>query len=250
MGNLGGMPLFVITGATSGIGRATASALAARGRKVMAVGRSGEGLRMLTDGYPACLQTVCADLSTASGINTVVEALQSCAKIDGLVHAAGSAVALSSYQDFDAEALSHHMSVHVAAPIALNNRLRAKLEGTRIVYLDSYSANAPRGGWATYSIVKAAARMSARAAAAEMPESTVIRVFPGGVRTPLVEAVLASTVPGETVEAFRKMQAEGKMAEPEEVGAYLADILLRASDEQTGSRESWDFNNPEDRIFS
>ncbi len=248
--NLGGVPVFLVTGATSGIGQATARALAARGNAVMAIGRSVEGLRRLADTYPACLQTICADLSGDSGISTVVDALQSCAKIDALVHAAGSAVPLASYQDFDAEALSHHMSVHVCAPVVLNNRLQSKLEGARIVYLDSYSANAPRVGWSTYSIVKAAARMAARAAAAEMVESTVIRVFPGGVRTPLVEAVLASTTPGETVEAFRQMQTDGKMAEAEEVGEYLADILLRANDDQIGSRESWDFNNPEDRIFS
>ncbi len=241
--------MFVVTGATSGIGHATAQALAARGHPVMAVGRCVEALRRLADSHPEGIQTTCADLSTDAGVNVVVEALQPCAKIDGLVHAAGSAVPLGSYQDFNAEDLSHHMAVHVAAPVALNNCLRDKLQGTRIVYLDSYSANSPRVGWSTYSIVKAAARMAARAAAAEMGESTVIRVFPGAVRTPLVETVLASTAPSETTEAFRKIQAEGKMAEAAELGEYLADILLRASEEQICIRESWDFNNPEDRIF-
>lgn len=82
-----------------------------------------------------------------------------------------------------------------------------------------------------------------------MKESTVIRVFPGGGRTPLVEAVLASTTSSETIHAFRKIQSEGTLVEAEAVGEYLADILLRASNDQISSRESWDFNNPEDRIF-
>lgn len=242
--------MFVITGASSGIGRATASALAGRGCEVLAAGRSVEDLRSLADMHPDCIQTFSADLATDSGIGVIVDALQTCEKIDGLVHAAGSTVPLANYQDFDGSELSHHMSVHVAAPIALNNGLKGKLEGARILYLDSYSANSPRVGWATYSIVKSAARMAACAAAAEMTESTVIRIFPGGVRTPLVGAVLASSIPCETVDTFRKMQSEGKIAEADTLGEYLADILLRATRDQIDSRGSWDFNNLEDRIFS
>ena len=241
--------MFVVTGATSGIGQAVAIALARRHRKVIAIGRNIDRLNLLVDEHPELIQGVAADIATDSGIRIVSEVLQSFVNIDGLVHAAGSTVPLSSYRDLNSKELSHHFSVHVAAPVALNNCLREKLKGARVLYLDSYSASSPRVGWAAYSIVKAAAQMAARLAVAEMSDSTVIRVFPGGVRTPLVEAVLASTTASETADVFRKTDAEGKIFEAPVVGEYLTNILLRATDDEIRNREYWDFNNAADQIF-
>ncbi len=241
--------MFIVTGASSGIGRATALALAQRNRKVIAIGRNSDRLGLLEQKSPGFIQSVVADLATELGIQCIANAAQSFSKIDGIIHAAGSAVPLADYQDLNSEELAHHFSVHVSAPIEINNCLRSKLKGARILYLDSYSARSPRVGWAAYSIVKSAAQMAARSAISEMTDSTVIRVFPGGVRTPLVEAVLTSTMASKTVEEFRNTDSEGKIVEACVVGEYLADILLEATEQQIKSRETWDFNNAADRIF-
>lgn len=241
--------MFIVTGASSGIGRATALALAQRNRKVIAIGRNSDRLGLLEEKNPDLIQSVVADLATELGIQSIAKIAHSFSKIDGIVHAAGSAVPLADYQDLNGKELTNHFSVHVTAPIELNNCLRTKLKGARILYIDSYSARSPRVGWAAYSIVKSAAQMAARSAIAEMTDSTVIRVFPGGVRTPLVEAVLTSTVANQTVDDFRNTDSEGKIVEADVVGEYLADILLEATEQQIKSRETWDFNNAADRIF-
>ncbi|MFK7857102.1 MAG: SDR family NAD(P)-dependent oxidoreductase [Granulosicoccus sp.] len=241
--------MFIVTGASSGIGKATVLALAQRNHKVIAIGRNSDRLRLLEEVNPDLIQSVEADLATDSGIQSITKIAQSLSKIDGIIHAAGSAVPIADYQDLKSEELRRHFSVHVTAPIELNNRLRTKLKGARILYLDSYSARSPRIGWAAYSIVKSAAQMAARSAIAEMTDSTVIRVFPGGVRTPLVEAVLNSTVANQTVDDFRNTDSEGKIAEADVVGEYLADILLEATEQEIKLRETWDFNNAADRIF-
>jgi len=241
--------LFLITGASSGIGRAAARSLAYRKQKVIAVGRNTDRLNSLVNEHPEFIQSVVADFSSDSGIEALSKELQYLKNLYGVVHAAGSAVPLSDYHCLDNNELAHHFFVHVAAPIALNNALSEKLKGARVMYIDSYSASTLRIGWAAYSIVKSAAQMAARLAAVEMSESKVIRVFPGGVRTPLIETVIASDAENETVEAFRKIDIEGQLVEPDVVGEYLADILLLATDEELNARESWDFGKAEDHLF-
>jgi len=240
----------IVTGASSGIGRATAIALAKRGRTVICVARSDTALQALKQNYPKQIRIVRADLCDPAGISAVIESVKSVEHVAVLVHAAGSTVALQHYQDLQMPELLSHMGLHVSVPIELNNRLKNKLIGSRILYLDSYSAITPREGWSEYSIVKAAAQMAARSATVELNRSTVIRVFPGGVRTPLVEQLLMSTEKSATVTAFKALDADGGISEPDAVGQFLADILLKATEQQLTSRESWDFNNPDDHIVA
>ncbi len=243
------MTVFIVTGGSSGIGRATVSALASRGTTVVAVGRNLDRLHSLGEQFPDAVQVVCADLSTGEGVDQVCAAVSGVETISGIVHAAGSAVPLMDYQNLQKSDLLSDFALHVAVPIELNNRLKRWLTGARILFLDSYSANSPRIGWAGYSIVKSAAQMAARAAAEELKGSTVIRVFPGAVRTPLVEAVLHSTHACPTADAFRTMDSEGRVSEAGDIGQYLSNILLDSSDSQLAAREYWDYGRPEDRIF-
>ena len=241
--------MYIVTGASSGIGLAVAEALASEGCRVVAVARSLSKLRSLEVAFSAKIQAVRADLSSINGINAVVNAVDSAGAIKAIVHAAGSTIHLADYKQLLTDNLTEDLKVHVAAPIDLNNRLEAKLKGGRIVYLDSYSAGTPRVGWSGYSIIKAAAQMAARSAAAELSNSQVIRIFPGGVRTPLVELILNSKRDSPTVTAFKAFDAEGKIVEANVIGKFIANIILKATDEQLNAREHWDFNNPENRLF-
>jgi len=241
--------LFIVTGASSGIGQATAHALAQQGYDVVAIARSRDRLHSLRKANPHHVDIIVADLSSDDGVNTVLQALQAQDDIDGVVHAAGSTVALGNYASIKGVELLHHLSVHVAAPMALNNGLQGKLGKTRILYIDSYSAGTLRVGWAAYSIVKSAAQMAARAASAELVDATVIRVFPGGVHTPLIDAVLSSPVENDTKVAFKAMDNAGELNLASDIGEYIANILIHATDEQLAARECWDFNRVADRIL-
>ena len=243
--------MFIVTGASSGIGQATSRVLASRGFQVIAVGRNLDSLHSLKDEYPEEVQVVQADISTSPGIDAILDATNSITTVHGIVHAAGSSVPLAAYQNLSRKRneLELHFSVHVTAPITLNNVLASKLSGGRILYIDSNSANSLRIGWAGYSIVKAAAQMAARSAAAELKDSTVIRLFPGGVKTPLIETVLASTDQSEAAHTFRKLDCEGKLSKPEAVGVYIVNLLVDASTSILASREYWEFEKHNDRIF-
>lgn len=240
--------MYIVTGASSGIGRATARALIQRDQEVVVVARSADPLRALGALAPNGCTVVTADLASARGIESVRKAVRDRAKIAGIVHAAGSTIAPTRYQALQRGALADDMAVHVSAPIALNSALEAQLAGGRVVYVDSYSASIPRAGWSGYSIVKAAAQMAARAAAAELKGVDVIRIFPGGVRTPLVDAVLGGPDDLPAVRTFKALETQGKIVEAHVIGRYIAAVLLDATSAQLAKRETWTFGNPEDRL--
>lgn len=232
---------FLVTGASSGIGLAVVSALASRGKSVLAVGRNADQLNALKSQHPALVDTLVADLSMQGGMTELVQRAREHETLDGLVHSAGSRIALEPYSALDDGAMAKHFQLHVSLPIYLNNRLAEKLVGSRILFIDSFSATTLRVGWSAYSIVKAAAQMAAKAATAELPASTVIRAFPGAVRTPLVEQLLQSQQQSPAATVFQSLQARGEMNEPEPVGHFIATLLLDKTATELSEREYWEF---------
>lgn len=240
---------FIVTGASSGIGFAVARSLALRNNDVIAVARDADRLGSLKRSCGDHVHIVPADLSIESERLAVVEKANVMGKVDGIVHAAGSLITPVEYRDLKADEMLADLNIHVTVPISMNNALGDELSGGRIVYIDSYSANNLRIGWTGYSIVKAAAQMAARSAAEEMSKSKVIRVFPGAVKTPLVEAVLSSPQRSPTFDMFKEMESSGTISDPAVIGEFIADILVTATDQQLEERKIWDFGNPGDRIF-
>ena len=208
-----------MTGASDGIGRAVASELAHRGASVLAVARDRRRLDDLSRSHVAVLA---ADLATTEGRQALFARVGDQETLESLVHAAGSRVPAESYGAIDPERLVEDFRIHVAAVLAINQRLADRAR--RVVVFDSYSALSPRVGWAGYSIVKAAAQMAARALEEEVDGPEVLRLYPGAVRTPLVESILGSE-PSPARDAFRSLEVEGRVAEPEEIGRWVADIL-------------------------
>ncbi|MEX1003763.1 MAG: SDR family NAD(P)-dependent oxidoreductase [Acidimicrobiia bacterium] len=216
--------MHVVTGASDGIGRAVAAELADRGARVLAVSRDGARLDRLSQGRPA-LSAVAADLATSEGRANLYRQVPRDEEIESVVHGAGSRVPVQPFDVIDPDGLVEDFRIHVAAVVAVTQHFASRAR--RVVVFDSYSATVPRAGWAGYSIVKAAAHMVARAAAAEMEGPEVLRLYPGAVRTPLLDAILHSA-PSPAREVYRSMDAAGRVAEPEEIGAWVADILLAA----------------------
>lgn len=64
-----------------------------------------------------------------------------------------------------------------------------------------------------------------------------------------MEAVLKSTHDCPTVDTFRTMDSEGRVSDEQDIGQYLSNILLDASENQLAAREYWDHGRSEDRIF-
>jgi NAD(P)-dependent dehydrogenase (short-subunit alcohol dehydrogenase family) len=193
----------LVTGASKGIGAATAIALAAAGAHVVLTGRDAKSLEAVDDaifaaGGSATIAPV--DLAEPDGIARLATAVsQRWNKLDMLVINAAVLPQLSSVSDIDQKAWNKAMTVNVLATQALianfDRLLRASPNG-RIVGLSSSVARAPRAFWGAYAATKAAFETLLECHAQEVANISKVRVAivnPGATRT----AMRARAYPGE-----------------------------------------------------
>jgi NAD(P)-dependent dehydrogenase (short-subunit alcohol dehydrogenase family) len=192
----------LVTGASRGIGAATALALARMGAHVVAVARTVGGLEELDDairGAGGTATLVPLDLTDTDGIVRLAAALnERYRRLDILIGNAGlvgPSSPLDHVQPKDWEAV---MAVNVTANWhlirAMNALLRASDAG-RAVFISSGAAHNMRAYRGPYSVSKAALEALVRTYAAET-ESTPVRVNlvnPGPTRT----RMRAQVMPGE-----------------------------------------------------
>ena len=219
----------LVTGASRGIGAATALALARAGAHVVAVARTVGGLEELDDqirneGGSATL--VPLDLKDYAGIDRLGGALhQRYQRLDILIGNAGLLGPLSPLGHVEPKAWDDVIAVNLTANWrlirAMDPLLRAANAG-RAVFITSGVASTARAYWGPYAISKAALEVLARTYAAET-ESTAVRVNlfnPGPTRT----RMRAQAMPGED---------PAKLDKPHQVAEKIAE-LCAPSFTQTG----------------
>ncbi len=185
-----GRAAMILTGASSGVGRALALRAAAEGYAVFAVARRApllDELVFATGGFPGEIAPFAADIGVAGAPKRIVAAaLERFGRIDVLVNNAGYVTAGSISQQTDAE-LRKQFEVHVLAPLALLREALPALRATRghAIFVGSGVARVPVGGLGAYPSAKAALRSATRIARNELRADgiTVTYVDPGAVDT-------------------------------------------------------------------
>lgn len=176
-------PVALVTGASSGIGRATALLLARSGYRVFATVRSQEGedsLRRDVDGLP--IEILRLDLADQDGPPRVVgEVLRRAGRIDALVNNAGYAT-LGAVEDLSRDDLRRQFEVNVFGAIHLSHEvlptMRAQRSG-RIVNVSSLAGKVSVPLMGAYCASKFALEAFSDALRAE--------VKPAGIRVAIVE---------------------------------------------------------------
>lgn len=178
----------VITGASSGIGAAIATHLAADGDDVVLVGRDGRRLDATLQAVHAARagahRSVIADISTDDGIRTVVGAVDS---VDVLVHSAGT-FAPKPFAEITADQFDQLWAVNVRAPFLLTQALLDHYRpGSAIVFVSSISARTGMAHQTAYGATKAAVEGLVRPLAIELAPRgiRVNAVAPGFIATPM-----------------------------------------------------------------
>lgn len=180
----------IVTGASSGIGRALALRAAKAGYGVLAVARRAERLAELArsaHGTAGAVETLALDLRTPRAAERIVEAaLRTFGRIDVVVNNAG-AVAAGPIADQSDAALREQFDVHVLVPLALVREALGALRATRghVFFIGSGVARVPVCGLGAYPSAKAAIRNASRIARAELrPHGIAVTyVDPGAVDT-------------------------------------------------------------------
>ena len=192
----------LVTGASRGIGRAVAIALAREGAHVVAVARTVGALEELDDeikraGSGATL--VPLDLKDGQAMPRLAEAIaQRWRKLDILIGNAGFLGPLTPVTNIDPKNWIEAMEVNVNANLRLIQFLDPLLKASdagRAVFVTSGAAQNTRAYWGTYSATKAALDALIKTYAAECANTKVrVNLFsPGAVRT----GMRAKAFPGE-----------------------------------------------------
>jgi NAD(P)-dependent dehydrogenase (short-subunit alcohol dehydrogenase family) len=192
----------LVTGASRGIGFATALALARAGAHVIAVARTVGGLEEIDDAIRAAggsATLVPLDLKDFDGIVRLGAALnERYQRLDVLVGNAGILGPLSPLGHVEPKVWQEVIAVNVSANwqlIRVMDPLLKAAEAGRVVFLTSGAASSAKAYWGPYGISKAALDMLARTYAAETA-TTRVRVNllnPGPTRT----RMRATAMPGE-----------------------------------------------------
>jgi NAD(P)-dependent dehydrogenase (short-subunit alcohol dehydrogenase family) len=216
----------LVTGATSGIGRATAEAFAHEGAHVIVSGRDEARGAEVVDAITAAggsAEFLQADLARPDDARSLAERA---GQVDVLVNNAGlysfSPTEETPEADFDAQ-----FAVNVKAPFLLTGAIAPKMAangGGSIVNVTTMAAEFGLPGAAAYGASKAALVLLTKAWAAEYGEKgvRVNAVSPGPVRTPGTAGM------GEGLDQIATTLPIGRPAEPEEIAK--AAVFL-ASDE-------------------
>ena len=195
--------LAVVTGASRGIGRAVALALAEAGAHVIAVARTTGALEELDDairGIGGAATLVPLDLKDYEGIDRLGGAIhERWGKLDMLFGNAGVLGPLSPLGHVDPAAFEDVLAVNVTANWRLIRSLDPLLrlsDAGRAVFVSSGAAQKCNAYWGPYALSKAALEALVRTYAAETVNITPVRamlVNPGPLRT----AMRHTAMPGE-----------------------------------------------------
>ncbi len=186
----------IITGASSGIGRALTERAVRAGWDVYAVGRRAarlEALAALLATATGRIETLALDLREPGAARRIVRAtLETFGRIDVLVNCAGG-TAVGRITEQNDEALYEQMETHVIVPLALAREAMPALRASRglVIFFGSGVARIPVGTLGAYPPAKAAVRNLSRIARNELANDgvAVTYVDPGAVATEFMTRV-------------------------------------------------------------
>ena len=183
-----GVGVWLVAGASTGIGRAVAESLAVRGTRVMAAARNPVSVESLAQAYPehvqACALDVLDDDSVRRGVDATIAAF---GQIDVVLNCAGvglaGSVEESSVEEIrrllETNLLGAHRVIRAVLP-----HMRARRSG-RIAVITSQGAFQGQAGCAPYCASKAAANA--------LLEGLALELEPLGIEVTIVEPGLVAT---------------------------------------------------------
>ncbi|MBC7865791.1 MAG: SDR family oxidoreductase [Bacteroidia bacterium] len=225
----------LITGASSGIGRAVAVLFAELGAKIILSARSGENLAETSSLCKGGGSIVTADLTNEEGIKNLAT---SCPAIDGWVHCTGKVLPVPA-KFIQEKHLEDILNVNFKSAVKLCSGLltQKKLkEKSSIVFISSVSTLHSYFGGGPYIASKAALEGYAKTLALELaPKKIRVNVLqPALVKTHIYESTVAAAMSAEEMKNHEKRYPLG-IGTPLDVAEACAYFVSDASKWITGS---------------
>ncbi len=239
----------VITGASSGIGRAAATIMALSGARVFLVARSEDALKVAVSGIKSKggeAHWHKADVAKFDETKAYVAAArEALGGIDGLFANAGTSGPVAPIQDYPLDGFEEVLSTNLRSALYAMQLVLPEMIARRsgsIALTGSIASERGLPMTAGYNISKHAVLGLVRSAASEVARHNVRVncIVPGLIRTPMLEGLAASLGGGDVekgLKALAKIPSQGRIGTPEEVGAVAAFLMTDAAAYVNG--QSW-----------
>lgn len=222
----------IVTGASSGIGAAIATALANAGACVAAVGRNQQRLRKIVDEINSNggkAEAIEAELTHPEAVNHVIDsALNSFGNIDILVLSAGIFIP-ATYKETTLEDFDRQLDVNLRAPFLLSKAALPHLKpGSSIIFVTSTTARVGFANTSAYAASKGALDSLMRVMAVELAplDICVNAVSPGWTATPMNEHLREDA---DVVDAAIASTPAGRLAIPEDIAPSVVFLASKAT---------------------
>lgn len=225
----------MVTGASSGIGRATAMLCAEMGANVLALGRNERRLEetlscLLGEGHTK----VVLDLTDEKAVDTVISSIP---PLDGIANCVGVAN-MKPFQFVGKMEMEDVFSTNFFSPVMLVNKLlnaKKLLKGSSVVFVSSIDGpKVVHAGNSVYSASKSALVGMARNMAIDLAgkKIRVNCVLPGTTDT---EMIRTANVTEEMLQETAKGLPLKRFAAPNEIANAIVFLLSEASSYMTGT---------------
>ncbi len=224
----------IITGASSGIGTATAIRFVQEGAKVVATGRSGKQFE-LAKAYPDSIVAVTCEVSDEDQVNATVQtAIDRFGRLDVLVNNAGITGNLARVHETDPKEWDRVQNTNVKGSFLF---MRAgipqmlKQGGGSIINVGSVASFVHAAGSSAYPPSKGALLMLTKQAASDYIHDNirVNIVCPGIVETSILDGAPVS------LEVLATYVPIGRLGKPEEIAPFIAYLASDESGFATGA---------------
>ena len=185
---------FVITGASSGMGKQVAIELAEAGAKVLAIARGKAALETLKALYPENIETGIADVCDIAALSSVItNFVTKYGKINGAVHAAGI-TALTPLKAYDKAEAHRIMDISFWGAVNLLQictKVKVSNKGASFLLFSSVCSQRTDKGLFSYAGAKAALQIAAKTFAKETAnrQIRINTISPGWVNTSMTDGL-------------------------------------------------------------
>ena len=224
----------LVTGASTGIGKAIAILLAECSASVVLASRNEERLREVCELLPGVGHSYCpVDMRNAESMAVLVDTLP---KLDGIVYNAG-VLQWATCRSVSTELIQTTMETNFQGVVEMQSMImhRKKInKGASLVFMSSEAACRQSVGQCIYSASKAALLAYSKTLALELASKKirVNSVLPAMVNTSIIDNGM---VDAEQISRIVENYPLRRIGEPEDVAQLVAYLLSDASSWMTGS---------------